>query len=372
MKPRVMVVTLLAAFVSMFFVVASASGAPGDVFYAEDFEAYAVGEHPGAWSEIQGVADDVVTDEWAAGGVRSFLSVSPGDAPVKRDFVDLAGVGAWPLPDAFCYEAAVHVDAEVESTAVVGFFFVDPRYPGQVACENAVAFRADGEIMWYGPVSESVGTWTPGTAQTFLVRVEMDFLRLSASVSIDGAPAVTGLDAWGKTIPATSVYGAEAPLDKWGFGLAHSFDGDGVGRVFIDDVSLSECERAPCIEAGVRVRPRTLNLKSRGRYVTAYIELPQGYDAHNIDVSTVNLVSPSGGPIYALPRPTSVRDRDCDGLYELMVKFRRSELQDIVEPAQAVILTISGDLFDGTCFEGSDQIRVIRPGKKKNKNKHGR
>jgi hypothetical protein len=46
-----------------------------------------------------------------------------------------------------------------------------------------------------------------------------------------------------------------------------------------------------------------------------------------------------------------------------MVKFPRSEVQAIIEPGE-VELTVSGELIDGTIFEGVDTIKVIRRGRK--------
>lgn len=47
-----------------------------------------------------------------------------------------------------------------------------------------------------------------------------------------------------------------------------------------------------------------------------------------------------------------------------IVRFSRSEVQGILDVGQ-VELTISGELTDGTVFEGTDIIRVIDKGNRK-------
>jgi len=47
-----------------------------------------------------------------------------------------------------------------------------------------------------------------------------------------------------------------------------------------------------------------------------------------------------------------------------MAKFRRSEVKEIVEPG-VVELTVNGYLMDGSYFEGTDIIKVIDKGRRK-------
>ena len=98
-----------------------------------------------------------------------------------------------------------------------------------------------------------------------------------------------------------------------------------------------------------------LNPKSKGNWVTSYIELPEGYAAENIDVSTVTL----DGIISAESSPTQVGDHDDDGIPDLMVKFDRQTLIGYLgEATGEVTLTLTGDV-DEKPFEGSDTIIVI-------------
>jgi hypothetical protein len=139
-------------------------------------------------------------------------------------------------------------------------------------------------------------------------------------------------------------------------------DGDWLMRIHVIT------QAGPDFYATVDIDPNTLNLKSKGRWVTCYIEFPEGYDVYDVDLGTVALTAIDGETIDPLYRegPTSIGDYDSDGIPDLMVKFNRRDLiailKEIVDPPADVELTVSGDLIDGTTFEGSDIIRVIWPG----------
>ena len=115
------------------------------------------------------------------------------------------------------------------------------------------------------------------------------------------------------------------------------------------------------LTAVIDVDPDTLNLKSKGKWITAHIELPEGYDVADIDVSTVMLE----GTIAAEDAPTEIDDYDNDGIPDLMVKFDMQALIEYLDGTTGkVALAVSGELSDGMTFEGSDNITVINPGKK--------
>ncbi|UCE73776.1 MAG: exo-alpha-sialidase [Methanomassiliicoccales archaeon] len=114
---------------------------------------------------------------------------------------------------------------------------------------------------------------------------------------------------------------------------------------------------SPLITAGVDIKPDTINLKSKGRWITAYIELPNGYDVNDINISTILLES----SISPENRPTGIGDYDNDNIPNLMVKFDRSEVEDILTIGDSITLTIKGNLVDNKSFEGSDTIRAILP-----------
>jgi hypothetical protein len=107
------------------------------------------------------------------------------------------------------------------------------------------------------------------------------------------------------------------------------------------------------IPATIDFDPDTFNLKSKGQFVTVYIELPSNFDVNNIDISTLKL----NNIVNAEPAPTEIGDHDKDGISDLMVKFKGSVLHS--EVGDKVKMAITGKLTNGTSFKGSDTIKVI-------------
>ncbi|MBI5416359.1 hypothetical protein HZA55_00190 [Candidatus Poribacteria bacterium] len=116
----------------------------------------------------------------------------------------------------------------------------------------------------------------------------------------------------------------------------------------------SENSAAYSLNAIIDIDPETINLSSKGNHITAYIELPDLYQAENIDVSTIKL----NNQISTIWFLKTIGDYDNNGIKDLMVKFKRNEVQDIVSLGDNQLL-VSGNLRDGTRFEGEDIIKVI-------------
>jgi hypothetical protein len=110
------------------------------------------------------------------------------------------------------------------------------------------------------------------------------------------------------------------------------------------------------LPAVVDMDPDVLNPRSNGRYVTAYIELPEGYDPAEIDVSTVMLNETVNSEL----EPTAVGDHDEDGVPDRMVKFSRPAAIGILPGGDQVEVTVTGDV-GGFSFAGTDTIRVLMP-----------
>lgn len=107
-------------------------------------------------------------------------------------------------------------------------------------------------------------------------------------------------------------------------------------------------EVAEPLVAEIDIKPNTLNLKSKGKWITCRIWLPEDYDVAEIDPETILLEQRVKAHWAWFNEQQQVA----------MVKFSRSELVGILEPGE-VELAVSGRLVDGTYFEGTDTIKVI-------------
>jgi len=128
------------------------------------------------------------------------------------------------------------------------------------------------------------------------------------------------------------------------------------------------------ITATVDIDPDTLNLKSNGEFVTTYMQLPEGYDVANIVLETVQMdgIQAVTDTQYGfVTDPDSyLLDLDGDGIAETrMVKFDRATVRDIFTTMMDyeegvkfydLTLTVAGEFVDGTLFEGTDTIMVIK------------
>ncbi|HUW17876.1 MAG TPA: right-handed parallel beta-helix repeat-containing protein [Sedimentisphaerales bacterium] len=128
-------------------------------------------------------------------------------------------------------------------------------------------------------------------------------------------------------------------------------DIEGSARVSGTVVDIGAYEYAVAISATVEIEPETLNLKSNGKWISCRITLADTYDITNVDLSAITL----NGKLSAA---WSVTDKYAG---KLLVKFDRAQVQEMVKVEESpVSLVVSGKLNDGTVFEGTDTIRIIK------------
>jgi len=162
------------------------------------------------------------------------------------------------------------------------------------------------------------GTWTHETAYGAGTIDQVQFVSLA-------------LDRCGN--PHIAFYLAGAPLDPQGVYYATS------GR--------------PCVPSAtsvsLKVEPRTLNLKSRGNWVTALLTTKNA-SATDVDLHSLTL---NGVPV-------AWAGTGWNGT--LVAKFDRAAFAATLKVGTNVI-TLAGRWRDGSAFAATDVILAIRPGK---------
>jgi len=145
---------------------------------------------------------------------------------------------------------------------------------------------------------------------------------------------------------------------------------------YLDEVKMYSRARTSneiAIDAGVLIPatldidPDTINLKSNAKWITAYIELPAGSLAADIDLSTVRLqgtIPAVTDPKYGFATNSAeyLIDHDSDGILERLVKFDGQAVRDYIRAQGApdsVTLTVTGKAA-GTSFTGEDTVKVLK------------
>jgi len=121
--------------------------------------------------------------------------------------------------------------------------------------------------------------------------------------------------------------------------------------------ALNPSASAYTLEVTVDITPSTLNVNMEGKWITARLGLPKDYNVRDIDTSTILL----------------------EGLFRaewsnvegkaLMVKFDAHAITDYLWgklyhmglERTSIELKVTGQLKDGTYFEGSDTITIMNP-----------
>ncbi|MBI4802202.1 MAG: right-handed parallel beta-helix repeat-containing protein [Elusimicrobia bacterium] len=121
--------------------------------------------------------------------------------------------------------------------------------------------------------------------------------------------------------------------------------------------------------------PDTLNLKSQGNYITAYIEVSGTKATEDIKPETLKVVSINDETLstpIALVQETAgksgklkfaeIGDYDEDGILDLMIKFDRQAVIEVLPIGEQVGIAIQGNFKDGEEFTTGDYLRTILPG----------
>ena len=122
-----------------------------------------------------------------------------------------------------------------------------------------------------------------------------------------------------------------------------------------DTVTINATNATNVIEAEVKIKQETINLKSKGKF-KAFIELPSPYKEDNIVTSTV------------VCEGAHAIDGRVDGSGRFIATFNVQDLDvEAGSKEEKVEFTVTGELKDGTTFEGSDEVKVKSDKKDKDK-----
>ncbi len=132
-------------------------------------------------------------------------------------------------------------------------------------------------------------------------------------------------------------------------------DLNGRTRVIAGRIDMGAYE-AP-IMAEARIAPQTLNLASKGNWITCYIWPPDQYNVADIEPNSIFLEGQIQPEQFSIDQKQQVAT----------ARFSRENVLPTLDVGE-IELTITGRLTDGTVFEAMDTIKVInKAGKQTNK-----
>lgn len=254
------------------------------------------------------------------------------------------------------------------NTGVSGSYTITVHASGTASPEEFT--REVKKSVYVSGVSAGEISVTPTSWDTGIVRPGGDVISaftVSSTSTKDGTVMISATDltnGYGNVIGSENVIGMPSTLvvPAGGSGVFYeriyvpetAKTGNYTGNIILtstaNSVNIPVVVFCPEIEAMVTIKPETLNLDSKGEF-TAFIWLPENYDITDININTLECENAS-----------AVKGMVDDDKY--IAKFSVEDLVG-VEPGDAVTLTVTGELYDGTPLKGGDVIRVICCGEEK-------
>lgn len=156
------------------------------------------------------------------------------------------------------------------------------------------------------------------------------------------------------------IYAYDVTYDPTGGGYGNGWlegtyysDDSRFGFSLFSQDTYSHINVIPVIYAEVDIKPDPLNLKSKGKWITCHIKLPEDHNVVDVNSASVFLQNEVQADWIWFNENRNV----------IMAKFARSDIAEILETGD-LELTVTGYLMDESYFVGTDTIKVIDKGRK--------
>jgi hypothetical protein len=166
-----------------------------------------------------------------------------------------------------------------------------------------------------------------------------------------------------RVLPVTLSLNVDADIEEiWVISFDVNIEGSQDSIKMVRTIAMTVSIRYPVWS--LDVTPNSLNLRSKGRWITCYIEPPVNYDVTSINRTTIMLNETIPVDPFWMKKPVEslTGDYDNDSIPDLMVKLDRQAVIEYIRTKGTkdteMTLTITGEA-DGSSFEVSDTIKVL-------------
>ena len=130
-------------------------------------------------------------------------------------------------------------------------------------------------------------------------------------------------------------------------------DLDSQPRVLGGRIDMGAYEQSLLVSIEVEINPPVINLKSQGKWITAFLYFPEGYNVADVNSASLRLEGDVGQQWIWFDEETR----------EVMARFPRQDVQGLLSVGD-VELKVTGFFMNGTAFEGTALVRVQDGGRK--------
>jgi flagellar hook capping protein FlgD len=237
---------------------------------------------------------------------------------------------------------------------------IDPQYVSFIQCATGLPFPNDGgfgefpapkggiRITWNSP--DACATQVIGSSGVhavigalYVYAYSADLLRMTPNNNLGTGPELSVYDCTA-TPQLTDLLALGLPVESL---LGRVQFGTGTG-------GYTPCSATPCSisVAEINVDPNNIKLGSGGNSITAYIELPTGYDLTQVALGSVTM---NGVP--ADPNFFQIGDFNHNHVSDFAVKFPRPQVEATLQPGNQVPVTVTGNV-GGCAFTGATTVKV--------------